>query len=77
MPIAYRLIDSSGTILADADTIRYLRGLVGDLEPGRYVVDEISHDEIPSAPAHISRRWGVIRKLADGTVIMEPIIDES
>jgi hypothetical protein len=75
MPIMYRLVDPSGTILADADTIGYLKGLMADLAPGRYVVDELSHDAIPSAPVHISRRWGIIRKLPDGTVLMEPITE--
>jgi hypothetical protein len=70
MPITYRLVDSKGELLVDADTIGYLKGLVGDLGPGRYTVDEIRAEPAPSG--HTSRRWGVIFKLEDGTIISEP-----
>jgi hypothetical protein len=70
MPITYRLVDVEGELLADADSIGYLKGFVADLGPGRYGVDEISDEPGPSG--HTSRRWGVILKLEDGTIISEP-----
>ena len=39
-------------------------------KPGRYHIDEISHDPLPSG--HTSRRWGIGIKLHDGTVAIEP-----
>jgi hypothetical protein len=70
MPIIYRLDDSQGELLASGDTIGYLEGLVADLGPGRYTVDEIRSEPGPSG--HTRRRWGLIFKLEDGTIISEP-----
>ncbi len=57
-------------MLSDADTIEYLKGILGHLDPGRYTVDGIASDPLPSG--HNARRWGVLLKLEDGTVIEEP-----
>jgi hypothetical protein len=70
MPITYSLIDSKGEMLSHADTIGYLKGILTHLDPGRYTVDEISTEPLPSG--HTARRWGVILKLEDGTIIEEP-----
>jgi hypothetical protein len=76
MPITYRLIDAKDLIdpkgeeLASGDSIDYLKGFVADLEPGRYIVDEIRSEPGPSG--HTSRRWGVLLKLKDGTIISKP-----
>jgi hypothetical protein len=70
MPSIYRLIDPKGELLSDADTIGYLKGILTHLDPGRYTVDEISSDPMPSG--HTARRWGVMLKLDDGTSIEEP-----
>jgi hypothetical protein len=70
MPSTYRLIDSKGEMLSDADTIGYLNGILSHLDPGRYTVDEIATDPLPSG--HTARRWGVMLKLDDGTIIEEP-----
>jgi hypothetical protein len=75
MPSTYRLIDSKGKLLSDADTIGYLKGIFSHLDPGRYVVDEIATDTPPSG--HTARRWGVMLKLADGTIIEEPDLWEA
>jgi hypothetical protein len=56
--------------VVDGDTIGYLKGILGDLPPGRYHVDEISTTPLPSG--HTARRWGLLLKLADGTIIEEP-----
>jgi hypothetical protein len=70
MPITYRLVDVKGELLASGDSIGYLKGLVGDLRAGRYTVDEIRGGPGPSG--HTSRRWGVILKFEEGTIISEP-----
>jgi len=70
MSSTYRLVDSKGELLADADSIEYLKGLLGDFEPGRYTVDEIGTKPLPSG--HTARRWGVMLKLEGGTILEEP-----
>jgi hypothetical protein len=70
VPTIYRLVNSQGELLASADSIGCVKGLVGDLDPGRSTVDEIRGEPAPSG--HTSRRWGVILQLADGTIISEP-----
>jgi len=70
MPILYRLSDSHGKLLSEADSIGYLEGLVTDFEPGHYVVDEITTGPKPSGNA--ARRWGNSFKLVDGTMMIEP-----
>jgi len=70
MFITYRLVDSKGEMLSDADTIEYLKGILGHLDAGRYTVDEITSHPLPSG--HTARRWGVLLKLDDGTIIEKP-----
>jgi hypothetical protein len=53
-PTTYRLVDSKGEPLTRGDTIEYLKGFLGDLEPGRYTVDEVSAEPGPSG--YTSRR---------------------
>jgi hypothetical protein len=70
MPILYRLMDLQGRVLCEADSIGYLKGLIADFAPGHYVIDEIPTGVNQSA--HTKRRWGVIFKLEDGTILSEP-----
>jgi len=70
MSIVYRFIDSKGEMLSDANTIEYFKSILGYLDAGRYVVDEIAAHPLPSG--HTARRWGVLLKLEDGTIIEEP-----
>jgi hypothetical protein len=70
MPIRYRLTDSHGKALSEADSIGYLRGLVADFESGHYAVDEVI--TAPDATTPTTRRWGTIFKLVEGTIIVEP-----
>jgi len=44
--------------------------VIRDGDPGRYHVDEISSDPLPSG--NMSRRWGVGIKRNDGTVSIQP-----
>ena len=39
-------------------------------KPGRWHIDEISADPLPSG--HTSRRWGVAIKRQDGSVVVKP-----
>jgi len=71
MSVVYRLIDSTGEMLSDAGSIGDLKGLLGDLEPGRYTVDEISSKPLPSG--HTARRWGVLLKLDNRTLYDESL----
>lgn len=66
----YRLIDSTGRELAEADSISYLRGFVVDLKPGRYTIQEVEAD--PAGHPHNIRRWGSILRMDDGSVVVNP-----
>ncbi len=66
----YRLIDAHGRELAYADTIEYFRGVVVDLEPGPYTIQEVVADSL--GHAHETRRWGSALRLDDGTVVLKP-----
>jgi len=70
LTITYVPIDNNGELIADADTIGYWKGILSRLDPGRYAVDQIATDPLPSG--HTARRWGVMLRLDDGTIIEEP-----
>jgi hypothetical protein len=62
---------SKGPDVGDiVDSIEAIEAFVRDHGPGRYHVDEIGRDPLPSG--HRSGRWGVGIKLPDGTVAIEP-----
>jgi hypothetical protein len=56
--------------ISDVDTADELEPAIRTSKPGRYHIDEISGDQLPSG--HTSRRWGVWIKQADGSVMLEP-----
>jgi hypothetical protein len=64
------LLDPAGELAAEGDTIEYLKGALEALPPGRYQVDETSAVALPSG--RTSRRWGLLLKLDNGTIIEEP-----
>jgi hypothetical protein len=66
----YLLIDSKGELLSDAGSIERLKTILRHLDVGRYTVDEIATGPLPSG--HMARRWGVMPKLDDGTIVEEP-----
>jgi hypothetical protein len=70
MSSVYRLIDSKSEMLSDADSIEDLKGILGHLDAGRYVVDETASDPLRSG--HTARRCEVLLKLDDGTIVEEP-----
>ena len=69
MSITYRLVDFEGEMLSDADTIEYLKGILGHLDAGRYTVDEIARSH-----CHRATRLGGgdLLKFDDGTIIEQP-----
>lgn len=68
--LVYRVSHPDNDLVVDVDSIVAIEGVVRSAKPGRYHVDEISSDPLPSG--HSSRRWGVVINHADGTVTMDP-----
>ncbi len=66
----FRITQNGQEPIVDVDTIDQLEPAIRSSEPGRYHVDEISGDPLPSG--HTSRRWGIAIERADGTVVLEP-----
>ncbi len=66
----YLLVDSEGELESDGGSIEHLKGILAYLNSGRYTVDQIAAHPLPSG--HTARRWGVLLKLEDGTIIEEP-----
>jgi hypothetical protein len=59
-----------GEGIDDADTIQCARGIVRSQSPGRYDVDEIRAEPLPSG--HTSRQWDRLILHPDGRVELEP-----
>ena len=66
----FRIIDRDGELVADADGLAGVNEIVRRAPTGRYHVDEISVDPLPSG--HTSRRWGFAIRHEDGRVILDP-----
>jgi hypothetical protein len=56
--------------IIDVAKVEAIEPAIRSSEPGRYHVDEISADPLPSG--HTSRRWGVGIKQPDGLVVIDP-----
>jgi hypothetical protein len=65
-----RVNDPQGDPVGVAPDVEGLRRLVEGLGPGRYHVDEIAADPLPSG--HTSRRRGVAIRHPDGRVELDP-----
>lgn len=63
-------VSQRGEGIDDADTIEGARGVVCGQPPGRYDVDEIRADPLPSG--HTSRSWGRMIRHPGGRVEDEP-----
>ena len=61
-----RVNNPDGDPIGSAESIPGLARLFADVPPGRYHIDEISHDPLPSG--HTSRRWGIAVKRGDSSV---------
>ena len=70
MMLVYRVSDPNDDLVVDVDSIGAIERVIRSAKPGRYLVDEISSDPLPSG--HTSRRWGVEINHADGRVTMDP-----
>ena len=66
----YRISRNGQQPIIDVDTIEDIEPAIRDWKAGRYDVDEIGADPLPSG--HTSRRWGVVIKWRDGAVFLEP-----
>jgi hypothetical protein len=67
----YRIISQNGQEpVIDVDNFDDIEPALRDSKPGRYHVDEISADPLPSGDT--SRRWGIVIKWRDGAVFLEP-----
>jgi hypothetical protein len=69
MPRILRVNDLNGEPIRTADSQEGIKRVIKDLGKGRYHVDEISSDALPSG--HTSRRWGVGIKRPDGVVTLD------
>ncbi len=61
-----RVNNSDGEPIGTALSIHSLEWLLEGVPPGRYHIDEISNDPLPSG--HTSRRWGIAVKRIDSSV---------
>ncbi len=66
----FRISRNGQDPIIDVDQVEAIEPAIRSSEPGRYHVDEISRDPLPSG--HTSRRWGVGIQRNDGTVALEP-----
>ncbi len=70
MPSLYRVSRPGHETVTDAGSVEAAEAIVRAGGPGRYHIDQIGADPLPSG--HTARRWGVIVKRGDGTVRAEP-----
>jgi hypothetical protein len=56
MPSIYRISRPGRESIIDVDSVAAVEGAIRDSEPGRFHVDGISVEPLPSG--HTSRRWG-------------------
>jgi hypothetical protein len=65
-----RISQNGQESVIDVDSLEAIEPAIRSSAPGRYNVDEISADPLPSG--HTSRRWGIGIKQADEPVAPEP-----
>jgi hypothetical protein len=70
MPSIYRISQPGRDSMTDVDSVEEIEGVIRAGKPGRYHVDEISSDPLPSG--HTSRRWRTAIKRPDGQCTLEP-----
>ena len=70
MPSIFRISRPDSDDITDVGSVEAIEPAMRSDEPGRYQVDEISHDPLPSG--HTCRRWGTVTKHPDGTIAVEP-----
>jgi hypothetical protein len=67
--LIYRVSNPDNDLVVDVGFATEIETVMRSAKPGRYHVDEISSDAMPSG--HTSRRWGVVINNTDGTVTMD------
>ncbi len=67
---SFRISRPDDDQVIDVDSLDEVEGTIGRGKRGRYHVDEIGLDPLPSG--HTSRRWGAGVKRDDGTVAIDP-----
>jgi hypothetical protein len=70
MSFVYRISRPGREAITDIGTVEAIEEAIRAGEPGRYHIDEIAADPLPSG--HTSRRWGTAIKQPDGAVTLEP-----
>ncbi len=68
----YRVSRHKGDMLGDAESIEGAEQIVREASPGRFHVDEIADQPLPSG--HTARKWGSAIRLPDGSVILSLIL---
>jgi hypothetical protein len=66
----FRIVESDGGMVADADSLEMATAVLRDALIGRYHIDEISAKSLPLG--HTARRWGCAIRHDDGRVILDP-----
>jgi len=64
----YRISLDGQEPIIDVEQVDGIEPAIRSGAPGRYHLDEISRDPLPSG--HTSRRWGIATKLEDGKVTL-------
>jgi hypothetical protein len=72
MPTSVLQIIKGDNIIASVGIPELVTSALNGVEPGRYVIEESSMagELLPSG--YSCRRWGVVIRQADGTVMLEP-----
>jgi hypothetical protein len=70
MPIIHRISPPGREPITDVDAVEAVEGAIRAGDPGRYHIDEIGADPLPSG--HTSRRWGTASRRSDGAVTLDP-----
>ena len=66
----YRIGRNGQESAVDVDQVEAIERVIRSSRPGRYHVDKIGADPLPSG--HTARRWGIGIKRHKGTVAIEP-----
>ncbi len=66
----FRISQNGQEPIVDVDSIEQIEPVIRSSPPGRYHVDEISADPLPSR--HTSRRWGLAIRHPHGSVDLDP-----
>ena len=65
----FRISHIARRTAVDVDSIDEVEPAIASSKPGRYHINQISAEPLPSG--HTSRRWGVGIKATDGSVVIE------